>query len=58
MDSNKITNRWFNMNDICQYTGLSKSTIHRAIYKGELKVSRSTGKNLFKKDWVDSFLGN
>ena len=48
---------WMSVNNVCQYTGLSPSTIHRATQKGSLKVSKATGKNLFKKAWVDSFLG-
>jgi len=52
-----IQNPWFTLKDVCQYTSLSPSTIHRATQKGTLKVSKTTGKNLFKKAWVDSFLG-
>jgi len=48
---------WLTVNDVCQYTSLSPSTIHRATQKGLLKVSKTTGKNLFKKAWVDNFLG-
>ena len=51
-----LDNRWLTIKEICTYTGLSASTIHRAIQKGELKVSKRTGKNLFKKDWIDGFL--
>ncbi len=54
---NIISNKWLTINDVCEYTSLSKSTIHRSISKGELKVSKKTGKNLFKKEWVDGFLG-
>ena len=54
---NIISNKWLNIKDVCEYTSLSKSTIHRSIKKGELKVSRKTGKTLFKKEWVDGFLG-
>ena len=52
-----INDQWLSLNDVCQYTSLSPSTIHRATQKGTLKVSKATGKNLFKKAWVDSFLG-
>ena len=48
---------WMSVKDVCQYSKLSPSTIHRATQKGTLKVSKATGKNLFKKAWVDSFLG-
>ena len=55
---NNIFDKWLAIKDVCEYTGLSSSTLHRAIQKGELKVSKKTGKNLFKKEWVDNFLGN
>ena len=53
---NTISNGWLDINDVCKYAKLSKSTVNRAILKGELKVSKKTGKNLFKKEWVDQFL--
>ena len=37
-----ITDKWLNVKEICYYTGLSPSTIHRAIQRGELKVSKRT----------------
>ena len=48
---------WMSVKDVCQYSKLSCATIHRATKRGSLKVSKTTGKNLFKKAWVDSFLG-
>lgn len=57
---NKIANaygRWLGINDVCKYTSLSKSTIRRAINKGELKPSKKTGKLLFNindvKNWLN-----
>ena len=52
-----LTSKWMTMKDVCNYSALSHSTIYRAIQKGELKVSKKPGKNLFKKEWVDGFLG-
>ena len=52
-----IIDQWLALKDVCDYTGLSPSTIHRATQRGELKVSKKTGKNLFRKEWVDTFLG-
>ena len=48
---------WMSIKDAVQYTKLSDSTIRRAIKKGCLKVSKKTGKNLFKKSWIDKWLG-
>ena len=52
-----IIDQWLALKDVCEYTGLSPSTIHRATQKGALKVSRKTGKNLFRREWIDKFLG-
>jgi excisionase family DNA binding protein len=52
-----INDPWLALKDVCEYTGLSPSTIHRATQKGELKVSKKTGKNLFRREWIDRFLG-
>ena len=48
---------WMSIKDVCAYTGLSSSTIYRSTKKGFLQVSKKTGKNLFRKEWVDRFLG-
>ena len=56
METN-IFDKWLTIKDVSEYTKLSASTLHRAIQKGQLKVSKKTGKNLFKKEWVDNFLG-
>ena len=56
MIGQKNNNGYMNINQVVQYTSVSKSTIRRAIKKGVLKVSRSTGKLLFKTEWVDRWL--
>ena len=48
---------WMSIKDAVQYTKLSDSTIRRAINKGCLKVSRKSGKILFKQSWIDQWLG-
>ena len=53
----KMQDDWLTVKDVCQYSKLSASTLHRATKLGTLKVSKATGKNLFKKAWVDNFLG-
>ena len=55
--STKTEDGRLTLKDDCQYTGLSPSTIYRATQKGELKVSKKTGKNLFRREWIDKFLG-
>ena len=54
----KSKNRWMDIHEVVKYTSVSESTIRRAVAKGELKVSKATGKLLFKIDWVDRWLGN
>ena len=52
----EVSNRWLNMKEVCDYSGLSNSTIRRAVHKGVLKVSTGTGKLLFKISDVDKWL--
>ena len=52
-----IKDQWLTLKDVCAYTGLSPSTIYRSTKIGALKVSKKTGLNLFRKEWVDTFLG-
>ena len=49
-------NRWLNIQEVKNYTGLSYSTIRRAVHRGVLKVSNSTGKLLFKTSDVNRWL--
>ena len=52
----KVSDKWLNISEVCDYSGLSNSTIRRAINKGVLKASHSTGKLLFKISDVDRWL--
>lgn len=52
----KISHRWLTTREVCKYTGLSNKTVFRAIQKGSLKVSQGTGKNLFRRSWVDRWV--
>jgi len=52
----KIVDRWITTQDVSQFTGLSISTIRRAILKGHLRCSRNTGKLLFKLSWVNNWI--
>lgn len=56
MIENKSLNRWMDIKEVSEYTSLSNSTIRRAIQRGILKVSNSTGKLLFKVSNVDRWL--
>lgn len=52
----KVSDRWLNMSEICEYTGLSQSTIRRNVRKGILKTSNTTGKLLFRISSIDRWL--
>ena len=56
MIKNKSSNRWMDIREVSEYTSLSNSTIRRAIQRGILKASNSTGKLLFKVSNVDRWL--
>lgn len=48
--------KWLNIKSVSNYTSLSPSTIRRAVSRGSLKVSKITGKLLFKVSAVDRWL--
>ena len=52
----KVNERWLTLKEVAEYTSVSESTIRRAIKKGVLKASHSTGKLLFKVSSVDRWL--
>ena len=51
-----IANRWMDIKEVSEFTSVSASTIRRAVRKGVLKASTSTGKLLFKVSDVDKWL--
>ena len=56
MIHNKSSNRWMDIKEVSALTSVSTSTIRRAVRKGVLKASTSTGKLLFKVSDVDKWL--
>ena len=56
MIHNKSSNRWVDIKEVSELTSVSTSTIRRAVRKGVLKASTSTGKLLFKVSDVDKWL--
>ena len=55
-DGKSSDNIWIPLKDVCRYSSLSDSTIRRAVRRGTLKASTSTGRLLFKKSNVDKWL--
>ena len=56
-NKNISNSSWIDIKNASRFTGLSKSTIRRAIQKGQLKCSKSTGKLLFKRIAINDWLG-
>ena len=52
----KNHDEWLTMNQVAAYTKLSEPTLHRYIRRNLIKVSKQTGRLLFKKSNVDAFL--
>lgn len=55
-NSSISTDRWLSIKQTIEYSGLSDSTIRRAIRKGVLKAGNRGGKLLFKKENIDSWI--
>jgi excisionase family DNA binding protein len=54
--NDKMVDRWINIHEVSTYASVSNSTIRRAVKRGSLKASQSTGKLLFKLSNVDNWL--
>ena len=52
----RTNDKWLKIDEVCRYSSISDSTIRRAVRKGTLKASTSTGRLLFKKSNVDKWL--
>ena len=52
----KYINKYLSINQVCDLTSLSQSTIRRAVDKGHVKCSRKLGKLLFLESEVRLWL--
>ena len=52
----KLGNAWLSTTDASKYCGVHPKTLHRAIRRGDLRVSQKIGKNLFRRSWIDRWL--
>ena len=52
----KVSKGWLDLTAASTYCSLSPSTIRRSIRSGQLKTSKSTGKLMFKIEWLDKWL--
>ena len=53
----KQVQRMMLINDVCEYSRLSKSTIRRGVISGTLKCGKRKGRLIFRKQDVDNWLG-
>jgi len=50
------TPKWLSIKGCAQCSGLSESTIRRAIQSGQLKANKVGGKWLIKDSWLERYL--
>ena len=50
--------QWLSIKGCTQCSGLSDSTIRRAIQAGTLKANKVGGKWLIKSEWLERYLSN
>ena len=48
--------KWLSIKDCVKYSGLSESTIRRAMQSGQLKANKVGGKWLIRNQWLQSYL--
>jgi len=53
---NRFNKTWLSITDVIKTTGLSRSTINRAIALGELKSVKNKGKRMMRKSWIDRWI--
>ena len=54
--TNNMIDKYLDMRQMLDYTSLSESTIRRAVKRGELKPSQTTGKLLFNTSDINRWL--
>ena len=54
--NNTKNDEWLTIKEVIQYSKLSEATIRRYIQRGNLKVSKQTGRILVKRSKVDEWL--
>ena len=55
--SEKNLDPWMTIKEACEYSRLSEPTLRRNLRAGFLKVSKRTGRLLFKKSEIEKWLG-
>ena len=51
-----VPQKWLSIKDCVKYSGLSESTIRRAMQSGQLKANKVGGKWLIRCQWLETYL--
>ena len=51
-----VPQKWLSIKDCVKYSGLSESTIRRAMQSGQLKANKVGGKWLVRHQWLENYL--
>ena len=54
----KVGSAWMSTSDAVKDVGVHRKSLHRAIRRGDLRVSQKLGKNLFRREWLDRWLND
>ena len=52
---NRKDKTWYSVSDVVKYSGISRSTLSRALKSGALKSVKNGGKLMFRREWIDSW---
>jgi hypothetical protein len=53
-----VPDGYLDINGVCKYSSLSKSSVRRACAEGRLKYNDSQGKHLYRRSSVEEWLSN
>ena len=54
----QVEDGFMDINGVCKYSSLSKSSVRRACAEGRLKYNDSQGKHLYRRSSVEEWLSN
>ena len=50
--------QWLSLKDSVKYSGLSESSLRRAIWAGRLRAKKPQGKYVIRVDWLEKYLNS
>ena len=50
--------QWLSLKDSVKYSGLSESSLRRAIWQGKLKANKPGGKYIIRVSWLEKYLNS